>query len=203
MQRAGRTGPLVIPGERVLLRDRDHADLQDYLRWWKIPEWQRWDAPWETQSMQIDEAEMVMRFAPRPRKDLRLPRRTLEVDTSEGQHIGWVSRYWVDRDTGWLEIGINLPEAEVWGRGLGTEALALWTEHIFSETELARVGLRTWSGNHRMLRVAEKLGFIVEARFRHARVVEGSRYDAVGCGMLREEWESLRRGWPGMGRGEG
>ncbi len=191
---------LAINGDRVVLRDRDHSDLGDYLRWFKGGEWQKWDAPWEDLSPVVDEAEMIMQFAPRSPKDLPLPRRTMEVDTAEGQHIGWVSRYWIDRKTDWLEVGINLPEAGLWGCGLGTEALALWTDHVFSETDLVRVGLRTWSGNHRMLRVACKLGFAVEARFRKARVVEGRRYDSVAYGMLREEWERLRTGWPGVDR---
>lgn len=195
---------LVIRGDRVLLRDRRSADLADYLRWFSSPEWAMWDAPWESEAQSnTDEAELVMRFAPRSTGELSLPRRTMEVDTADGRHIGWVSRYWVDRDTDWPEIGINLPEQQLWGHGLGTEAVALWTEHIFSETNLVRVGLRTWSGNERILRVAEKLGFTVEARFRLARVVEGTRYDAIGCGMLREEWEKLRLGWPGIGPARG
>lgn len=33
--------------------------------------------------------------------------------------------------------------------------------------------LRTWSGNHGMMRLAEKLGFLQEACFRKARIVRG------------------------------
>jgi len=38
-------------------------------------------------------------------------------------------------------------------------------------------------------RLAEKLGYIEEARFGKARFVHGAYYDGMGYGVLREEWE--------------
>ena len=40
-----------------------------------------------------------------------------------------------------------------------------------------------------MPRLAEKLGYQIEARFRKARIVDGRHYDGLGYGVLREEWE--------------
>jgi aminoglycoside 2''-phosphotransferase len=40
-----------------------------------------------------------------------------------------------------------------------------------------------------MMRLAEKLGFREEARFRDARIVENAYYDSVGYGTLRREWQ--------------
>jgi RimJ/RimL family protein N-acetyltransferase len=54
--------------------------------------------------------------------------------------------------------------------------------------ELARLDLRTWSGNHGMMALARKLGFIEEARFRKARIVDGAYHDGLGYGIRREEW---------------
>ncbi len=39
-----------------------------------------------------------------------------------------------------------------------------------------------------MTRLAVKLGYILEARFRKARIVKGAYYDGLGYGVLREEW---------------
>ena len=39
--------------------------------------------------------------------------------------------------------------------------------------------MSTWSGNHRMIKVAEKIGMIEEARIRDARIVDGCFYDAI------------------------
>jgi len=52
-----------------------------------------------------------------------------------------------------------------------------------------RLDLRTWSGNRGMMRLAEKLGYAQEARFRRARLVTGAYYDGMGYGVLREEWQ--------------
>ena len=109
-----------------------------------------------------------------------------------GELIGRVSRYWQSEETDWLSLGVVIYDSAHWGRGLGTEALGLWTEHVFEAMpQLVRLDLRTWSGNPGMMRVAEKLGYREEARFRKARVVDGEHYDGMGYGVLREEWSEL------------
>jgi putative hydrolase of HD superfamily len=40
------------------------------------------------------------------------------------------------------------------------------------------------------MRLAEKLGYRLEARFRKARVVDGVHFDALGYGILKEEWQA-------------
>ncbi|MCB9684996.1 MAG: GNAT family N-acetyltransferase [Alphaproteobacteria bacterium] len=108
----------------------------------------------------------------------------------ERRVLGTVNRYALD-STGWTAVGVVLWDERHWGRGLGTEALGLWVELLFeSEPALHRLDLRTWSGNVGMMRVAERLGFTLEARFREAREVEGVRYDGLGYGILRSEWSA-------------
>jgi len=41
-----------------------------------------------------------------------------------------------------------------------------------------------------MMNLAEKLGFVLEARYRKARIVEDQYYDSISYGILREEWEN-------------
>lgn len=111
------------------------------------------------------------------------------VEAHDDQHLlGTVSRYAID-ETGWTAMGIAIWDPAQWGRRLGTEALRLWIEILFrTEPDLHRLDLRTWSGNLGMCRVADRLGFTLEARFREARLVDGTRYDSVGFGLLRSEW---------------
>lgn len=78
-----------------------------------------------------------------------------------------------------------------WGHGIGYEALGLWCDYLFKVMPtLARLDLRTWSGNPGMMRLAQKLGYKEEACFRKARIVRGRYYDRPGYGMLREEWDA-------------
>lgn len=118
------------------------------------------------------------------------------IETRAGTPIGTVSRYWADERTRWLEIGVGIYSARYWGRGHGTEALALWVDHLFEAMSLRRIGLRTWSGNQRMIRLARRLGFGLEATFREAYAANTRVYDRVAFGLLRREWERARRTWP-------
>ena len=40
-----------------------------------------------------------------------------------------------------------------------------------------------------MMKLAEKLGYQLEGRFRKARIVGEEHYDALGYGMLRDDWQ--------------
>lgn len=105
------------------------------------------------------------------------------------QFLGVVSRYWISEETHWAALGIVLFDPVSWGKGIGYEALGLWTDHLFTQfPEWVRLDLRTWSGNPGMIRLAQKLGFRQEACFRQARVVAGEYFDGLGFGILRGEW---------------
>lgn len=106
--------------------------------------------------------------------------------------LGIVTRAWESRETNWPLVGIAIFDPSWWGRGVGYQSLGLWGDYLFREMpEIVRLDLRTWSGNVGMMRLAEKLGYRLEARFRKARIVEGRYYDGLGYGVLREEWDEL------------
>ncbi len=100
-----------------------------------------------------------------------------------------MSYYWECQPTRWLEIGIEIYDDKVWGKGYGTAALQLWIDTIFQQfTELEHIGLTTWSGNKGMMRTAEKLGMTKEAHIRKVRYWQGRYHDSIKYGILREEW---------------
>ena len=74
-------------------------------------------------------------------------------------------------------------------QGVGTEALGLWVDYLFSISDVHRIGLDTWSFSERMMRVAEKLGFVREGAERELVQWQGEWLDLVHFGMLRREWE--------------
>jgi len=111
----------------------------------------------------------------------------LHIEEDE-QIIGTVTYYWEHQPSLWLEVGIVIYRPEFWSGGYGMEALTLWIDYLFDSMPLVRVGLTTWSGNTRMIRVAEKLGMQMEARIRKVRRYDGEFYDSIRMGILREEW---------------
>jgi putative hydrolase of HD superfamily len=107
--------------------------------------------------------------------------------------IGSVNWYWKSIETLWMEVGIVIFNENYWGRGIGKIALEMWIDELFnSYPDIVRLGLSTWSGNTRMMRLAESLGLKREAVYRKARIVEGRYYDSLSYGILREEWESRK-----------
>ncbi|WP_342039399.1 GNAT family protein [Gracilibacillus kekensis] len=108
---------------------------------------------------------------------------------AKGKLIGYVTVYWIDKNSNWVETGIVIYDKNFWNGGYGSEAYKLWIDFLFNSTEFIRLGMSTWSGNIRMIKIAEKLGMKEEARIRKARVVNGEYFDAIKMGILREEWE--------------
>lgn len=109
----------------------------------------------------------------------------------EGQFIGTVGSYWVDKNTNWLEIGIVIYDTKFWESGIGSEVFKLWIDYLFEQNFVHRLGISTWSGNKRMIKLAKKVGMKEEACIRQARIVEGQLYDAIKMGILRDEWTYL------------
>ncbi len=150
------------------------------------PEWKKWDAPYYPHhTMSFEE------FLPKGRTFIDSDK--IWAIEMNGSVRGIVSYYWEHEPSRWLEMGIVFHEPTSWGKGLGTRAMKLWINHLFSTMPLIRVGYTTWSGNERMIRVGEKLEMTLEARIRKVRFYNGQYYDSIRMGLLREEWENLNR----------
>jgi len=72
---------------------------------------------------------------------------------------------------------------------MGTEALELWINYLFSNSNIHRLSLDTCSFNKRMIHVAKKVGFICEGTEREVIKWQGEWIDSVHFGVLRKEWE--------------
>ena len=83
-----------------------------------------------------------------------------------------------------------LPEAR--GRGIATEVLSLGLDYALLTRGLHRVTIGTRDDNLAMQRVADKLGFRLEARFREKSWFEGRFCDALGYAILDREWAARK-----------
>lgn len=175
------------------IRDLEMKDLNDYL-YWNHParEFHKFNGPYygrkneEELRKYMDEIkELLLKGEINVLNNKKI---IANKDTDE--IIGQVNWYWKSEETLWMEVGIVIFNEDYWGKGIGYKALRMWVDDIFNEkTELVRLGLSTWSGNLRMMSLAEKLGFIKEAVYRKARIVNNEYYDAISYGILKEEWE--------------
>ncbi|WP_446002581.1 GNAT family N-acetyltransferase [Weissella viridescens] len=103
--------------------------------------------------------------------------------------IGMLSGYFEDGSLGkWLEAGIVIYDATLWGQGIGTAVFRPWLEHLLTVyPELPHVGFTTWSGNLGMMRLGERSGMQLEGRIRKVRYWQGEYYDSIKYGILRTE----------------
>ena len=183
-----------LVGKRVVLRDWRLLDLGPWEAWLKPKHrWHDLYSPYYPRPSARYIREQRGRLSrsiaaanwPAVRQQLVIAERASDV------LIGLVTWGWESRETHWPLVGVVIYDDKRWGQGIGTEALGLWTDYLFTHlTSAVRLDLRTWSGNPGMMRLAEKLGYKLEARFRKARIVGGKYYDGLGYGLLREEWRS-------------
>jgi RimJ/RimL family protein N-acetyltransferase len=176
---------ILISGDSVILRDWLPSEVDRFIYWQTHGEWRMYDGPWEGvwSSLTADqETQFRKQFAELCKAELPLPRKRALIVTKDKQPLGWVTRYGEERT----------PEAWMVGKGLGTEALGLWVDYLFTNSTVHCLGLDTWSSNQRMIHVAGKLGFVREGVQREAHQWQGQWLDFVHFGILRSEWEEKR-----------
>ena len=182
-----------IKFENIILRDMVESDVEDYVRWFTVErEWGNWDAPWEKEDTDEETERRSWTEYYESVKDLPddVRRWKFEIEWN-GRHVGWVSSYPMTEAYEWIAsgdieegqkvyraIGIDICEPDVWGGGIGTEALRAFIRY-YADNGVKELYTQTWSGNTRMIRCAEKLGFVECSRYVGIREVEGKTYDGL------------------------
>ena len=168
----------------ICLRDMKKSDIEDYVRWFtEEKEWMDFDAPWEPCGGTAEEERQSWTEYFEAVRDMPedAPRRKFEIEL-DGRHIGWVCCYhdldYLDNPDKIPAVGIDIPDISARGVGAGTEALRQYILYL-KDRGATRVYTQTWSGNARMMRVAEKLGVKEICRMKDHRTVGGRKYDAI------------------------
>ncbi|MDP5274858.1 GNAT family N-acetyltransferase [Chengkuizengella axinellae] len=182
---------IYLVGSKVILRDLTLNDIKSIYDWTylaKDREHLKWNAPYHDVKPMSYEQFLIQEQEHLNRVNTERVRNKLVIE-ADGKLIGRVGWYWVDETTNWLCNGLVIFDSNYWSGGYGTDAFEMWTNFIFENMNVARVGISTWSGNERMIRLARKVGMVEEGCIRKARIVKGKYYDSIKMGVLREEWE--------------
>ena len=176
----------------IILRDLRESDIEDEIRWNTTEiEWMDWDGPDLTPDVPFEEESCRQEMLKQLQKPKAGMRKSFELDTADGRHIGTLSCYptgadyrhlrWMDireQDEFWYTLGIVICESDLWSKGLGTQALCAFCQYFLNHGK-ANLRLQTWSGNVRMIRCAEKVGFVEVNRFVGNRYIRGNTYDGL------------------------
>jgi [ribosomal protein S5]-alanine N-acetyltransferase len=87
------------------------------------------------------------------------------------------------------EVGYWLAKA-FRGRGLMTDALAVFVEYAWNNLQLTRLTVHTLDFNHASARVLEKNGFKREGHLRQDERTKKGIFDVFAWGLLKSEWQS-------------
>lgn len=183
---------IIANGNIIVLRDWIQNDFETYKHWHHEKyEWTKLNAPYFPLKLEEELDQEIQQL----KINSKTKKRIVIANKTTNELIGTVCWYWQSKETNWISIGLAIFDNSYWGKGLGYEALSLWTEYLFASfPEIVRLDLRTWSGNMGMIKLAEKLGFKKEATFRKARIINGKYYDSLAFGILREEWKNVYNG---------
>lgn len=196
----------MIAYRNIILRDFIESDIEKRVYWETTEtEWQLWDSPWEYDGLTAAEKERDLnkyRAAMHSwaEKYKNLPdskqRSSFQIVTNDRfkKYIGWVNSYRIDetynftKDHGYCTVGIDIPDLTVRGKGYSYQALYVFIKYLLRHSEKS-VYTQTWSGNERMLHVAEKIGFEECGRNTGVRLVRGKTYDGLTLKLNMEKFE--------------
>ncbi|GAA0124762.1 GNAT family protein [Clostridium sp. CTA-19] len=175
-----------VYNQDIFLRDACVEDIDDYIIWnTKEVEWQDWDAPWEKEE-NVNIGELKIELLKKLNKDLPKIRSRLEVCYVNGEHIGWVSSYFIDGNKTKFAIGIDIVNNEFRNKKLGEAAFSLFISYVLKSKQSLDIYTQTWSGNERMIGLAKKCGFKEVNREINIRKVRGNLYDGLTFKLNKE-----------------
>ena len=144
-----------IIGGKVRLRSKKLSDVRNDYRWQSDPELARLDAaPPLTASFPaylLDYTDSLHRAG--------LNRYPLAVETLDGKHIGNCTCYDIDNDRGEAQLGIMIGDRDYWDKGYGTDTVNAMIDHVFQNTDLKRIHLKTLDWNLRAQKCFQNCGF--------------------------------------------
>jgi RimJ/RimL family protein N-acetyltransferase len=179
----------VLRGRSVFLRATERADIDRFVRW-------------------FNDGEMLafigMRAPMSRAAEERWFERMLEAEGRDAYHfvicmrddgrpVGTIGFFDLNLVNGSVELGITIGEKELWGRGLGTDAVEVLVDFGFGELRLERIMLKVYDYNLRARRAYEKVGFTHEGMERHAAFRAGKYHDVHIMSILRDEWQAQKR----------
>ena len=180
--------PERLETERLLLRVRTVADAEEIYAYASLPE-VAYPAGFPPVKTLEDEVYYLEHILPERNQKENLPAGYGIVVKGTDKIIGSVDFNHRHEDDV-LEIGYTL-HPDYWGRGYVPEAARALLDLAFKELGLHKIELSCFGYNPQSQRVAEKLGFTLEARIRDRKDVQGNRCDSLIYGLLRSAWEVI------------
>lgn len=117
----------------------------------------------------------------------------MEIDGSDPfGEVSWRTERWTFA-RGFVSCDRHCAAARIRGRGRGTVAQRLLIDHLFENTTTNRVQSDTASDNPAEQRALERAGMIREGVVRGAEYRNGTLYEHLLYGIVRDDWSATSR----------
>ena len=175
-----------IETERLILRQRRLSDAEDIFAYAKLAE-VSYPAGFPPVATLEDEVYYIENILPKRSEEHNIPSGYGITLKGENKVIGSIDFNHRHADDV-LEIGYLL-HPDYWHQGIVTEAAQALLEIGFTLLNLHKIEISCYDYNIGSRRIAEKMGFTLEATIRDRQDVQGQRCDDLRYGLLRSEWE--------------
>jgi len=168
-----------IFGKKVKLREKKLSDARNDYTWQSDPELAKLDA---SPALHVSFPVYVLDYTDQLH-DPGLKRHLFAVETTDGRHIGNCTCYDINDTRGEVQLGIMIGDTSYWDKGYGTDAVTTLVKHIFSNTSLKRIYLKTLDWNLRAQKCFQKCGFTPYGQINR----NGNNF--VLMELHREQWQ--------------
>lgn len=86
-----------------------------------------------------------------------------------------------------------LGESAARGAGVGTGVELYVINHVFQNLGLNKLRCEVFTFNEKVIRMHEKFGFRREAYYREHCLKQGEYKDVVGLGLLKKDWDRVKK----------
>ena len=172
--------------ERLILRQRRLSDAEDIFAYAKLAE-VSYPAGFPPVATLEDEIAYLRDIYPKNLAEKKIPSGYGITLKGQDRVIGSIDFNNRHAD-GVMEMGYLL-HPDYWGQGIMTEAARALIEVGFDLLQLHKIEIGCYDYNQASRRIAEKLGFSLEATIRDRQDAQGKRCNDLRYGLLRREWE--------------
>ncbi|UCB42553.1 MAG: GNAT family N-acetyltransferase [Dehalococcoidales bacterium] len=167
---------------KITLRNKRISDARNDYDWQSDHELARLDA---TTPITCSFEEYLVDYT----DELQQPsyfRRSFAIETHDGQHIGNCVYYNINEGKGETELGIIIGDRRYWNSGYGTDAVSALIDHIFRQTKLDRIHLKSLVTNNRAHKCFQK------CNLKPCGYLERDGYEFLLMEIYRAEWLELQ-----------
>lgn len=183
----------IVRGERVYLRAPERSDIPTFVGWFNDSETTAFLSMRAPMSLALEEGWFV-EMVKNEGKDAY---HFVICRLADDMPIGTIGLFALDKLNGSAGIGISIGEKQLWGQGLGTDAMFALLDFGFGNLRLERMWLDVYDFNARARKSYLKCGFVSEGMQRNAMYKRGRFFDVELMSILRSEWQAhdRRRMW--------